>query len=125
MQRSNQGKPSVLFRLGLLLGLGLFAALEANPLVRLEAALGLSPAPLERVVGIKNLFSGMTEGMHRLALLDMEGSLAANIFSPAVAVLLIVSILSWRIPRVASREREFWFFAAFLGLSVLVNLFHP
>jgi hypothetical protein len=66
-------------RLMVLATLGWFISLDRNPLVRLEAVLGLSPSPLEKLFGVKGLFSGITEGMHRLVYGDVTGALAANI----------------------------------------------
>lgn len=124
MLTSNGEKPSILIRLGLIFALAAFLALEQNPLVRLQAILGLSPAPLERLLGIKNLFSGMTEGVHRLALLDFRGSVSANVFAPAALFIVTAAILTWKVPKIHSRANEVAFFTIFLVLSILVNIFH-
>ena len=121
---SNSAKPSIIVRFGVLLALVTFASLESNPLVRFEATVGLSHAPLERFLGIKNFFSGMTEGVHRLAVLDFKGSVAANVFAPGLSFFIVASILTWSVPRADSRRKEFAFFAVFLVLSLLVNIFH-
>ena len=102
----------------------IFASFENNLLVRLEAKLGLSPAPLERFLGVKNLFSGMTEGVHRLVLLDISGSFEANIFAPLVFLLIILSIMFWRVPKLSSRSSELTFFGMFMVCSFMINLFN-
>jgi hypothetical protein len=104
--------------------LGWFASIENNPLIRMEAQVGLSPAPLERFLGIKNFFSGMTEGAHRLAKFDFIGSLEANIFTPFFLGAIVIAILTWRVPKIDSRAKELVFFGGFIGLSVMVNLIH-
>jgi len=110
-------------RAGLVLAAGALAALPANPLVRLEAVLGLSPAPLERYLGIKSVFSGMTEGMHRLVHGELARALDANCLTPLVAL----AVLYWAATgmRIRTRKQEYWAGAAFIGLSAMVNLVHP
>ncbi len=103
----------------LLLGL---ASIDNNPLVKLEAKLGLSPAPLEKFFSIKSLFSGMTEGVHQFTRLNIEEAIKANIFSPFVIPLVVFVILTWRIPKLDTSNKEYVFFASFIGLSVIVNL---
>jgi hypothetical protein len=121
---ANRRKPPFVVRLLLILSLLLFASIEANPLVRIEAVLGLSPAPLERFFGTKSLFSGMTEGVHQLVRLDIVRSIQANIFSPLVPVLVVLSIATWTFPKIDSSVKECTFFAIFVVLSVVVNLVH-
>ncbi len=104
--------------------LGWVASIEHNPLVRIEAQVGLSPAPLERFFGIKNFFSGMTEGAHRLARFDFLGSLEANIFTPLFLAASVLAILMWRVPKVDTRAKELVFFVVFVGLSLVVNVVH-
>ena len=60
---------SLFLRLFLFFLLLLFFSLENNPLVRLEAIIGLSPSPIEKIFGVKSFFSGMTEGVHQMAIL--------------------------------------------------------
>lgn len=99
------------------------AYLPSNPLVRLEAVLGLSPAPLERYLGIKSVFSGMTEGMHQLLHGELVRALKANLLTPVVAVALLFWVLKgWRI---STRRQEACAAVLFIGLSVLVNIVHP
>jgi len=97
--------------------------IPANPLVRLEAVLGLSPAPLERYLGIKNVFSGMTEGMHQLIHGELGKALNANILTPFVVCALLV----WAVTgiHVTTRQQEVWAGLLFIGLSALVNIVHP
>jgi hypothetical protein len=110
-------------RTGVLLAVAAVAYLPANPLVRLEAVLGLSPAPLERYLGIKNVFSGMTEGMHQLIHGELGRALDANILTP----LVVCALLFWAVTgvRVTTRQQEFWGGMLFVGLSALVNIAHP
>lgn len=109
-------------RLALLVALAGAAAVDRNPLVRLEALLGLSPAPLERVLGLKGPFSGMTEGIHRLAHGNLVGSVQANIFTPAFAILVATCCLSgWR-PRIRTKRQERGFFCAMLVMAAAVTL---
>jgi hypothetical protein len=110
-------------RTGLLLVAAAAAYLPANPLVRLEAVLGLSPAPLERYLGIKSVFSGMTEGMHRLVHGELNKALEANILTPLVACVL----LCWAVKggRLTTRRQERCAALLFIGLSALVNIVHP
>jgi hypothetical protein len=97
--------------------------LPANPLVRLEAVLGLSPAPLERYLGVKNVFSGMTEGMHQLVHGDLAKALQANILTPLIACAFLTwAATGWRI---TTRRHELWAGLLFVVLSALVNLLHP
>ncbi len=123
MPRKQSAKPSFVVRFGLLFAFAAFAALENNPIVSLQATLGLSPAPLERFFGIKSLFSGMTEGVHRVVRLDLRGSFDANLFAPLMLLLIFAVILAWRVPRIDSRRKELAFFAVFVACSILVNLF--
>lgn len=118
---SNQ-KPHVALRLLIILALFGFVFIEKNPVVRLEAILGLSPAPLERFFGIKSLFSGMTEGVHQFARLNIEASVKANIFSPLVIPLVVFFISTWKIPKIDTKNKEYVFFLVFIGMSVIVNI---
>jgi len=99
------------------------ASLPANPLVRIEAIIGLSPAPLERYLGIKNVFSGMTEGMHRLVHGELARAMEVNVLTPLVALALIAWALTGF--RLTTRRQECWAAVSFIGLSGLVNIVHP
>jgi len=112
----------MLFRVSVLVGLAWFASLAHNPVVRLEAMLGLSPAPLERFVGVKGLFSGMTEGMYRLAHGDLTGAVAANAVTPFFALAVGCCLILGYRPRVHSRRDEWIFFTAVVSLCVVVNM---
>ena len=106
---------------GLLIG---FIALTNNPLVVLQARLGLSPAPLERYLGVKNIFSGMTEGVHQFVHFNFSLAVEANIFSPIVVLFGMASILTWRFPKIDTKVKEAWFFVSFILGSIMVNLFN-
>lgn len=117
-------KPHIAWRIALLLCLAAFTGLDHNPVVRLEAKIGLSPSPIERLFGVKSLFSGMTEGVYQSANLNFYAAMRANIFSPFVIPFVSYSVLSWSFPRIRSRRDEIIFFSGFSGLSFLVNIFN-
>jgi hypothetical protein len=112
-------EPPIGVRLLLLGALAAFAALDHNPLVRLEARLGLSPSPLERLFGIRGFFSGMTEATYRLTRLDLTGAGQANILVFPVLAAAAASILLWRWPTLRTRRQELAFFAvAVIGTAI-------
>ena len=111
-------------RLAIAILLVAFFSLEPNPLVRLEALLGLSPAPLEKHLGIRSLFSGMTEGVVRTLHGDLREAIRANVFSPLVVPLLMFFLWIGKVPALASRRSEISFFCGFVLLSVIVNIVH-
>ncbi|HEX6740681.1 MAG TPA: hypothetical protein VF079_02650, partial [Sphingomicrobium sp.] len=112
-------EPPVGVRLLLLGALAAFAALDHNPVVRLEARLGLSPSPLERLFGIRGFFSGMTEATFRLTRLDLAGASQANILVFPVLAAATAAILLWRWPTLRTPRQELAFFAvAVVGTAV-------
>ena len=115
---------SLFLRLFLFFLLLLFFSLENNPLVRLEAIIGLSPSPIEKIFGVKSLLSGMTEGVHQMAFLNVQDALNANIFSPIVIPLLLLLFIRGKIPKIKTRKHELVFFSSFIFLSILVNVFN-
>lgn len=74
-------------------------SLELNSLVRLEALPGLSPAPLERHLGIRSLFCGMTEGAVRTLHGDIREAIRANAFRPWQRLCRYSSSGSGKFPR--------------------------
>lgn len=110
-------------RFTLLLAAVCFAYIPNNPLVKAEALLGLSPAPLERYLGIKNLFSGMTEGMHQLAHGELARACEANVLTPFFASACVV----WAITggRIQTRRDECLVGVLVIVLSAIVNVVHP
>ena len=114
--------PPVGARLLLLGALAGFAALDHNPLVRLEAILGLSPSPLERLFGIRGFFSGMTEATYRLTRLDVIGAGQANILVFPVLAAAVTAILLWRWPKIRTRGQEFAVFAAAVAGTAINNI---
>ena len=90
----------------------------------IQARLGLSPAPLERLLGIKSLFSGMTEAVHQLMHFNFRAAIEANVFAPAIPILIVVSTLLWRVPKLDSKRKEWSFFFLFACASVVVNIFN-
>jgi hypothetical protein len=117
-----QQKPRLLWRFLLILMLAGFASMENNPVVKLEAMLGLSPSPIERLFGIKSLFSGMTEGVHQFVRMNLKLSIMSNLFAPFVMPIAIYCVLTWKIPKIDTRKKEYIFFAIFIGLSVVINI---
>lgn len=110
-------------RVGIFLATATLAYIPTNPLVRLEARLGLSPGPLERYLGVKNLFSGMTEGMHQLANGELVRALDANILTPLVACAFVAWVVTGA--RVRTRCHEYAAAVLIVGLSAVVNIVHP
>jgi len=102
----------------------LIVSLENNPLVQLEAILGLSPAPIERFFNIKSLFSGMTEAFHQLVKLEYKKAIDSNIISPLFVIFIIVFLINGRIPVLITKKREIAFFLFVVLLSIVVNIFN-
>ena len=123
-QVSLLGLKSLFLRLLLFLLLLLFISIENNPLVRLEAIIGLSPSPIEKIFGVKSLLSGMTEGVHQMSFLNVQDALNANIFSPIVIPLLLLLFIRGKIPKIKTRKHELVFFSSFIFLSILVNAYN-
>jgi hypothetical protein len=115
-------RPAIVFRVSLLLAIAVFAHIDNNPIVRLEAWLGLSPSPVERFFGVKSFFSGMTEGVNQFAKLNLAASFNANPFAPLVLPFVAFCCLSWWFPVIDSRRKEIAFFTLFVLLSLIVNL---
>jgi hypothetical protein len=115
-------KPHFLWRLLFIIAIVGFASIKNNPVVRLEAILGLSPPPIERFFGVKSLFSGMTEGVHQFVRMNIEFSVKANVFAPLAIPIAIYSILTWTFPKVDSKQKEYVFFSIFIVLSTIVNI---
>jgi hypothetical protein len=115
-------RPPFTLRLLLLAALIAFAGLDHNPLVRLEAWLGLSPSPLERFAGVRGPFSGMTEATYQLTHLNFGESLRANVLTLPLLLFATACLLLWRTPRLSTRRREYAFFAMAVGAGVINNL---
>ena len=113
------------FRVSILIGVAVFLSLERNPVVVIIAKLGLSPSPLERLFGVKGVFSGMTEGMFRLVHGNFLGALDANVFTPAFAVVFIVCVLTGYRPKIKNRKQELIFLLLVVFLSLIVNIYNP
>jgi hypothetical protein len=117
-------KPPFYLRLILLLSLYFFASIENNPVVKLESLMGLSPSPIEYIFGIKSFFSGMTEGVHQFIRMNLKASAEANIFAPLILPLTAYFLLSWKIPKIDTKKKEYLFFGLFIVLSAAVNIFN-
>src|SRR6185503_9687830 len=117
-----RAKPPLALRVVLIALLAAFASLDRNPVVRLEAKLGLSPSPLERLFGIRGLFSGMTEATYQLVRLNLGRALAANILVVPVLGAILLCILLWIRPKLDTRRREIAFFALVLGGIAINNV---
>ena len=118
-------KPPLLFRLLLVGLLAVLASLDRNPLVLLEAKLGLSPSPLERFFKIRGFFSGMTEAAHRLSRLDFVGAAQANLLVYPTIAAFALMILTWRAPKLRTRTQEFSFFEMVVAGTALNNVLPP
>ena len=114
--------PPIGARLLLLGALAAFAAVDHNPLVRLEARLGLSPSPLERLFGLRGFFSGMTEATHRLTRFDLVGAGQANILVFPFLGAVVAAILLWRWPKLRTRKQEFAVFAIAIAGTAINNV---
>jgi hypothetical protein len=121
MSRSRVGR--LLLRSLALVAAWWIASTPNNPVVRLEAVVGLSPSPLEKLVGIKGPFSGMTEGMHQLARGRLVAAVEANVMTPFVAAAFVGCVLLGVRPRVTTRRSELGFFATVVMATILVNSF--
>lgn len=115
-------KPALGARLLLVASLFGFLRIARNPIVIVEAQLGLSPSPLEHLFGIEGPFSGMTQASHRLAHFDLAGAIAAHPLVPLLWASVLVMILSWRFPKVKRRSDEVALFGATVAATVINNL---
>ena len=115
-------RPPIAVRFLLLAALALFARLDDNPLVRLEALLGLSPSPLELFFGIRGPFSGMTEATYQLLHLQLASAFRANALVLPVLGMIGLAILCWQVPRMNSTRREICFFGAAIAGTAINNL---
>ena len=115
-------RPPVVVRLAILTGLAALAWVPRNPIVRLEAWLGLSPSKIETIFHVRSLFSGMTTAANRYAHGDIFGALRANPVSPIILGAIVAAVMLWRIPPMRTRMHEAMWFAAFILLSVANNL---
>ena len=108
----------------IILGLCVIAliSLDKNPIVWVEAILGLSPPPLERFLGIKSAFSGMTEGVVQFMNFDLKASFHANVFAPLVLPVTFYLLIIGKVPRIQSKLGEIFCLTAFLIMSVVVNV---
>lgn len=123
---TNRSRVKAFFlRIGFCLVAALFVSLDRNPVVALIAKLGLSPSPLERLFGIKGMFSGMTEGMFRLVHGDIAGAIAANVLTPAFAVVFVSCVAIGYRPQIRTRQQEWVFLLSVVFLSVFVNVMTP
>lgn len=73
---------------------------------------------------MKTLFSGMTEGFSRLASGDVASATAANVLTLPVAGFALLSVLTWRFPRIRNRRDEICAFSGVIAASIVVNLFN-
>lgn len=115
-------KPHFIVRLLALAVVCGFAFIDHNPIVRLEAIIGLSPSPIERFFGVKSLFSGITEGVYQFVRMNFIESLKANVFAPLVIPIIAYYSLTWRFPKINTKNKEIIFFLGFVSLSLIVNL---
>ena len=102
----------------------MFASIDNNPLVKFLAITGLSPSPLETILGIKSLFSGMTEGLYQILHLNFNQAMKANIFSPIIIPFLLYFVIKSEVPKMNNRSTEALFFCGFIILSIFVNIYN-
>jgi hypothetical protein len=88
----------------------------------LEARLGVSPSPLERLFGIRGFFSGMTEATHRLTRLDFVGTAQANVLVYPTLAAFAVMLLSWRAPKLNTSRQEIAFLGTIVAGVVINNV---
>jgi hypothetical protein len=119
---ARQQKPPVFVRLLIVAGLAAFASIDRNPVVRLQAELGLSPSPLERLFGLRGPFSGMTEATWRLTELDVGASLRANVLTMPLLAAAACCILAWARPQLRTRRAELAAAAIMLAACLVNNL---
>jgi hypothetical protein len=94
-------------------------------MVVLVAKMGLSPSPLERLFGVKGMFSGMTEGMFRLVHGDMAGAISANVLTPVVATVFAVCVVGGYRPQIKTKAQELALLILVVLLSAVVNFSTP
>ncbi|MEA3040768.1 MAG: hypothetical protein QOC65_257 [Sphingomonadales bacterium] len=98
-----------------------FATIDYNPVVVLQARLGLSPSPLERLVGIRGMFSGMTEATHRLVHLEVLAAIRSNILVVPTLAAIVLCIVTWNAPKIDTRLREVCFFIIVIAGTAINN----
>lgn len=99
--------------------------MDHNPIVRLEAIVGLSPSPLERLFGVRGLFSGMTEAAHRLSMGSLHGASSANMFFAPLAFIVVGLVLIGHRPRIRNRRDEALILGSTVALTLLLNVLQP
>ena len=115
-------KCNIVQRMFIIAGLAWFISLDENPVVRLEAILGLSPSPIEKLFGVKSVFSGMTEACHKITNFEFKKALEVNFLVPIFVILGIYFVLIGKLPKIDSKRKELSFFAITLILSILINI---
>lgn len=98
--------------------------LPQNPLIRIEAMLGLSPCAFEKLLGIKCAFCGMTKALELLVGGEFVAAMEANFLTPIFLGVVVYVCLTWRIPQVKYMWHELLFFSLFLLATLAVNLYH-
>ncbi|WP_162888194.1 DUF2752 domain-containing protein [Sphingomonas mesophila] len=102
--------------------LWVLAHAEHNPIVQMEARLGLSPAPLERFFGIRGPFSGMTEAAYQLAHFNVGASLVANVLTIPFLLVIAIAVWRWERPVLRSKGDELLFLGGTIAATVLNNV---
>ena len=113
---------ALMLRTALFLCVVLFVSLDNNPIVTFQAKLGLSPSPIEKIFHVKGMFSGMTEGMHRLTHGDLIGAMSANVLTPVLAIVFSFCFLGGYRPRIKTKKQEYLLLFLVFVFSVVVNL---
>jgi hypothetical protein len=112
-------------RASILVVVAWFVSLDHNPIVALNSQLGLSPSLMERVFGIKGIFSGMTEGMFRLSRGEIEQSMAANVLTPFFAIAVVGCVIAGVRPRIKTKTAEWIVIFSTVLLVFIVNITSP
>ncbi|MDC2989387.1 DUF2752 domain-containing protein [Gammaproteobacteria bacterium] len=86
--------------------------------------LGLSPSPIEKIFGVKSLFSGMTEGVYQILNFDIAQAVAANVLSPIIIPLALIYTIRGSVPKIDTKSKELIFFSSLIFLSLIVNFFN-
>jgi hypothetical protein len=80
---------------------------------------------MERVFGVKGIFSGMTEGMFRLSRGEIEQSMVANVLTPFFAIAVGGFFIAGVRPRIKTKTAEWIVIFSTVALVFIVNIKSP
>ena len=95
--------------------------LPKNPIIELQRVLSLSPAPIERIFGIKSLFSGATTAFHYAVRGDIIYAFKFNIVYPFFFIISIKYLIKGELYNITNKKEEFNFFFIIFILSLINN----